>query len=266
MNTIKNLKKHEILVYLIVTFLFTWVFWSIYFASSNGLFRILGAFMPSVMSILFTGYYYGKSGIRDLLKKLTTWKINPLFYVFALFYTAASIYIPSYICTITGFNYKIHISNSVFGFHLNNPITTLSLFLLIMFFGGPLAEELGWRGFVLPKLQKKFNPLISSIILAFIWSCWHLPFFLTHAPGYDINFIIYLIETIWLTILFTWLYNRTNGNLLIVILYHTVDNFVLLLCSSDFMIQFNRYSVILNSLRFIVLLFIIFDMTRKPAS
>lgn len=270
MNIIKNLKKHEIVIYLIVTFLFTWIFWSISFVSSkqivNGFFRILGAFMPSVMSMIFTNYFYGRKGIKELLKKLTIWKVNPTFYVFALFYTVASIYIPVFICTITGVNYKIHINDQLYGFYRSNPLIILAYFLAVVFFGGPFGEEIGWRGFVLPKLKKKFNSLISSIILGVIWACWHLPLFFVHAEGYNISFITYIIETIWLTIIITWLYNNTEGSLLIIILFHGVDNFIFLLCYTDFMSCFNSYTVVFYTIRLIFLLCIIFDMIRKSSN
>lgn len=194
--------------------------------------------------MIFTGCFYGKEEIIVLLKKLTIWKVNPLFYVFALCYTVVSIYAPSFICAVIGVNYKIHINNQYSGFQLTSPFAIFSFFLAIMFFGGPLGEELGWRGFVLPKLQKRFSPFRASIILGSIWSCWHIPMFLAHAAGYDISFFRYLFETIWLTILFTWLYNHTKGSLFISILFHSVDNFILALCYSDFMNRFNSYTVI----------------------
>lgn len=269
MITIKNFKKHEIIVYLIMTFLFTWIFWIIAFTSTslslNGLFRIVGSFIPSIMSIIFAGYYYGVNGIKKLLKKLTIWRINLLFYAFVFLYTAMSIYIPSFICSIIGVNYKIHINNNISSFQLTSPLTILICFFAVMIFGGPVGEELGWRGFVLPKLQKKLNPLISSIILGTIWASWHIPMFYFRVPGYDISFISYLLETIWLTILFTWLYNSTKGSLLIVILYHSFDNFVMAICFNDFMKNFNIYSVIFWIIRLIVLLCIAFDMLRKPS-
>lgn len=251
-----------------MTFLFTWIFWIIAFTSSsltlNGIFRIAGSFMPSIMSIIFTGYYYGVSGIKKLLRKLTIWRINPFFYVFVFLYTAMSIYIPSFICSIIGVNYKIYINNHISSFQLTSPFTTLICFFAVMIFGGPVGEELGWRGFVLPKLQKNVNPLMSSIILGIIWTSWHIPMFYFHVPGYDISFISYLLETIWLTILFTWLYNNTKGSLLIIILYHSFDNFVMAICFNDFMNHFNIYSVIFWIIRLIVLLCIVFDMFRKP--
>jgi membrane protease YdiL (CAAX protease family) len=45
--------------------------------------------------------------------------------------------------------------------------------------GGPLLEEPGWRGFALPRLQKRFHPLIASVVLGFLWASWHLPLILT---------------------------------------------------------------------------------------
>lgn len=268
MITIKFFEKYEVIVYLITTFLFTWIFWGIAFTSTslslNGLFRIVGSFMPSIMSIIFTGYYHGVNGIKKLLKKLTIWRINPFFYAFAFLYTAMSIYIPSFICSIIGVNYKIHINNYVSGFQLTSPLMILICFFAAMIFGGPVGEELGWRGFVLPKLQKKVNPLISSIILGTIWASWHIPMFYFHVTGYDISFISYLLETIWLTTLFTWLYNNTKGSLLIIILYHSFDNFIMAICFNDFMKNFNIYSVIFWIIGLIVLLCIAFDMIRKP--
>ncbi len=158
MNITKNLKRHEVTAYLILTFLFTWAFWIISYAWQNqtldGLFRILGAFMPSVMSVIITGCFYGRIGIKELLKKLTIWKVNPLLYAFALFYTGASIFLPSYICTIIGLDYKTGFGNQLSGFQLTTPLSVIACFFAVVFFGGPIGEELGWRGFLLPKLQK----------------------------------------------------------------------------------------------------------------
>lgn len=264
----KIFKKYEIINYIIITFLFTWTFWGISLTSSNqminGSFRIIGSFMPSVVAIIFTGFVYGREGIKNLLKKLMIWKVNPNFYAFAIFYTAATIFIPSFICTIIGLNYNTYFGNQLSGFQLTTPFAVFTCFLAVVFFGGPVGEEFGWRGFVLPKLQKKYNPILSSILLGCIWSCWHIPMFLAHAAGYDISFIRYLFETIWLTIIFTWLYNHTKQSLLIPILFHSVDNFVMALCYRDFMNYVNCYTVIWYMVKVMVLVWIVFDMIRRP--
>ena len=57
------------------------------------------------------------------------------------------------------------------------PLPTLGLFVYIFFLGGPLGEEPGWRGFALPRLQRRYGPLVGSLILGPIWAFWHLPIF-----------------------------------------------------------------------------------------
>jgi CAAX protease family protein len=93
--------------------------------------------------------------------------------------------------------------------------------VLFVLFSGPIAEEAGWRGFALPRLQARFNALVSSLILGVIWTCWHLPlFFLTGAAQIGIPFPFYLLLVVTLAIYFTWLYNNTRGSLIVTVLAH----------------------------------------------
>jgi membrane protease YdiL (CAAX protease family) len=95
--------------------------------------------------------------------------------------------------------------------------------LYIMVVGGG-QEELGWRGYLLPKLQEKRNALVSSLIVGVIWSTWHLPFL--YIPGsslYGRPFAGYLIQLTTLSIILTWIYNNT-GSILACVLYHTWSN------------------------------------------
>lgn len=97
--------------------------------------------------------------------------------------------------------------------------------LMTGFFRGGL-EELGWRGFMLPELQKLLSPLTASLLIAMAWSLWHLPL---HVTGfYDgsvvVEMVLRTLRVIPLTILFTWLYNRSGGSLLLVVVLHAVHN------------------------------------------
>jgi membrane protease YdiL (CAAX protease family) len=88
-----------------------------------------------------------------------------------------------------------------------------------------LSEEPGWRGFALPRLQAKFNPLVSSVILGAIWAVWHAP---GKFGGIDASSLSDTL-TEWVlivivTILFTWLYNRTKGSILVTALIHPAMN------------------------------------------
>jgi membrane protease YdiL (CAAX protease family) len=89
--------------------------------------------------------------------------------------------------------------------------TTGSLLGTIIFslFSGPIAEELGWRGFALPRLQSKYNALISSLILGVIWTFWHIPFFFT--TGATQMSIPFPICWCWSLQSFIWpVYNNTQ--------------------------------------------------------
>jgi len=96
-------------------------------------------------------------------------------------------------------------------------------FIFIFLFIG-LGEETGWRGYALQNLQKTRSPLQASLILAPIWALWHLPLF-----GLEIHTNIaipFLIGVFSATILGTWIYNRTNGSVLLQMLFHTTVNTV----------------------------------------
>jgi membrane protease YdiL (CAAX protease family) len=87
-------------------------------------------------------------------------------------------------------------------------------------------EEPGWRGFMLPELQRRFNPLGASLIIAVFWDLWHIPLYLNgFYPGGIVGGMIgRTIYIIPLAIVFTWFYNRTRGNLLLLVCLHTTVN------------------------------------------
>jgi membrane protease YdiL (CAAX protease family) len=89
--------------------------------------------------------------------------------------------------------------------------------------------------------------------------------FLLHIEGYD-NFIIYFLQTISLSIIYTWIYNCVRGSLLIPILYHCIDDFITSICFPEFLNYFNIYSIIYWIIELTVLACIIFSITRKTSS
>lgn len=82
---------------------------------------------------------------------------------------------------------------------------------------GSTAEEIGWRGFLLPNLQKSYTPFISSIIVGILWGVWHLNF--TGGIG---GFVLYTVTIIEMSILMTWVYNKSNGSILLMSVWHLI--------------------------------------------
>lgn len=84
---------------------------------------------------------------------------------------------------------------------------------------GCVAEEIGWRGFLLPCLQKKHSLLVSSIIVGTLWGVWHLNF-----TGGILGFVLYTITIIEMSVLMAWLFSKTKGSLFPMIIWHFVFN------------------------------------------
>ncbi|MBN2462227.1 MAG: CPBP family intramembrane metalloprotease [Dehalococcoidia bacterium] len=112
---------------------------------------------------------------------------------------------------------------------LSQPLGILSFLVFILLFG-PIPEELGWRGYALDRLQAKRSALTSSLILGIIWSLWHLPlFFIDGTYQYNLSFgsmyfWIYMLDMIFKSILFTWIYNNNRYSTLSAILFHFMIN------------------------------------------
>jgi membrane protease YdiL (CAAX protease family) len=84
------------------------------------------------------------------------------------------------------------------------------------------GEEIGWRGYVLPRLQAKHSALASSLILGVIWGFWHLPKYL--APGNTSSFALFMLKIVADSVLYTWLFNNTKGSLLLTTIFHASGN------------------------------------------
>lgn len=95
-------------------------------------------------------------------------------------------------------------------------------FLYQFFYGNVLGEEVGWRGFALPRLQTKLSPFAASLIIALIWSLWHLPLWIGNPD--EIPFLYHLLSFIPSSIFLTWIYNRTYGSILAVGIAHVMNN------------------------------------------
>ena len=218
-NIVNWIKKHQLIAFFVVTYLITFgvQFGFIYLDPGKplqpwSLVWFFSVFGPSFSALIITGITSGMAGVKSLLSGFLRWKVGFRWYLAAAFLFLA----PVVIALI-----YLALGNASPG-----PLpgeTTASMLGTIIFtlFSGPLAEELGWRGFALPRLQEKYNALLSSLILGVIWTCWHIPlFFITGATQMSIPFPIYLVLVLTLTLYVTWLYNNTRGSLIITVLGH----------------------------------------------
>jgi CAAX protease family protein len=101
----------------------------------------------------------------------------------------------------------------------------LGIYVYVLFLGGALGEEPGWRGFALPRLQTMHGPLLGSLILGPLWALWHLPLFWTPWNELTVfNVVVFVLTTTCLAIMYTWVFNNTKGSVLMAILIHASFN------------------------------------------
>ncbi len=205
-----------------------WLLFSHLLTSGAGAFDwLLAAIATLLPAWIFFNTNASLSGVHVLLNPLTRWRTNPLWFAVALLLMLTlSILGVLLIALLSG--------QPLFGwtgaFMASESMRNLALTLFATaLYGGPLGEEAGWRGFALPRLQKRFDPLLASVWLGLAWGLWHLPL---HVTGYYnqafgdplSGLLMRTFTTLPLTLIFTWLYNRTRGNLLVMVCLHTAVN------------------------------------------
>ena len=179
---------------------------------------LLGACGPSLAALLLTGLRQGRPGLKGLLGRLLKWRIGLRWYAAVLLGTP-----------VLGL-LAVALHDSAGGPHLAFspalPWVFLPVAFLLGLFGGPLNEEIGWRGYALPRLQAERTALISSIVLGTVWCFWHLPLFLLAGTSQsEMPFPAYLACVVALSVLITCLYNGAGGSLVIAVLAHAAFNF-----------------------------------------
>ena len=224
--------KYPILTFIFLVYALTWPFLILEVLASYGMLSfelpmpimILQAFMPGVAAVIVTGMISGKAGIRALLSKLLIARVGFRWYTFALFCLAVVSAAAIALNNLFGTSVIPLLSTKMPPF--SGPIKLLVNIVVLFIFSTIFnSEELGWRGFALPRLQKKYNALTSSLILSIPWLFFHLPlFFKLGSSQADSSFIAYGVGIIAQTVIFTWMYNNTRGSVLLAVLLHASSN------------------------------------------
>ncbi len=215
--------------FFLLTFVFSWFFWSIaillnqvftYFPTI--IFYALGGFGPSIIGIILTYLSKDKDEIRDFWNRSRDYKnINYHWYGSIIIISLTPHLIAGGLSLLLGGN----------GIRFDQDFISNLFFSIIFLIIGVLAEEFGWRGFVLDPLQKKYNALASSLILGFFWGLWHLPLFVINATYqqtlglFSLDFWMFFIVILPSSVFYTWLFNNTSRSILSAILLHFCINF-----------------------------------------
>lgn len=226
------MKNHKSLLFLLISFGWSWINWFIGLNFlSNGIgeestnqfikYFFIGVYGPFIGAIISTMYFGSFKETLGLLKKLFIWKVPLNNFLVAI--VLPLLFLASGIAL-----YALFIgSPGVF----ENKLLAIPAVLFNSVYIGPLGEELGWRGVLLPELQKNNSAIKSALIVGLIHFSWHIPLFwapfgalVSGQPLSILLILTYLVLVIcWLGIQ-TWLVNNSNGSVLIAISFHLFIN------------------------------------------
>lgn len=217
----------SVLKFFSLTYIVSWILWiaaaailhvaaqsSAYLAISGFLY-LVGVFAPALVALALTVRADGRAGTLALLRRTVAWSVGARWYVFAVCYMAA-IKLAAALA--------LRVATGAWPAFGQEPVYLMAIAIP---FSTPVqaGEEIGWRGYALPRLSTHLGLPGASIVLGVIWACWHLPFFfISSTDKSGQSFPMYLLSVTALSVAMAWLYWRTKGSLLLTMLMHAAVN------------------------------------------
>lgn len=212
----------------------SWIAWTPYMLSNHGLglwdfeapnllmsqllLMLPGAYLGPIFSAyLVTWLVDGRKGVRRWMGRILKWRMNWRWYVLAI------VGVPLLITLCAGLFSEGDVRAPAL-----MALVAYIPGLILQFLTTGLAEEPGWRDFALPRIQPYFGPLLGTVVLGVVWGIWHLPLFVTEWSGYPDTAwqdpFVFTAMCIAISVVMTWVFNRTGESLPIAILMHASVN------------------------------------------
>ncbi len=182
--------------------------WSLY-----GLTRVQD-FSFSICGLVLIAYLQGISGLKTLGQRLLKWRMPWKWWMLAL--------LPMFLYLLATVVAGATSSFTLSAQNISTGLFSLEAGLVVTFFlRGPMGEELGLRGFALPRLQQRMSAFKASVVIGALWALWHLPVLIDRNIA---SIIIFLLLAFTLSFLFTLLFNGSAGSLLPGLVFHSFQN------------------------------------------
>jgi uncharacterized protein len=227
MKITKLAAKYPLLIFVVINYAISWTIlppaYKILLAAKGSfppiaLFGLIGGYSPSIAALVMFAFSDGWNGVKAGLRKFLQWRVHAGWYLFVLV-------IP--IC-VAGAATLVNMHSSI---DIKGGLRAIPVAFLIALPFGPLGEELGWRGYFLPKLLQRYSVMTSTLIVGLVWTVWHLASFMF--PGAAIpsffkvgawSIFLFLCSIMAESFVFTYVYLKTKGSLIIAILLHMAFN------------------------------------------
>jgi membrane protease YdiL (CAAX protease family) len=225
---LKLTRRYPVVSFFVLSYLISWATWGLERWVWPGSWLTWGGgYGPAAAAILLAAANGGRDDLRDLLARLFIWRVGVRWYLVAILLipgvavVAIAVYAWAGVidADLPGLDFWL----VTYQQHLILAGAAVTLGLVIV-----AGEEVGWRGYALPRLQARYHPLVASAIVGLLWGLWHIgsPVY-TPGSGTDWVDILSLTGgTVGASVIYTWLYNNTQGSLLLACLFHSVYDVV----------------------------------------
>jgi membrane protease YdiL (CAAX protease family) len=208
-------RRHPLITFFVLAYALAWWIWILYAFNITFLGPIF-ALGPFLAAIIVTALTRGTAGLKALLSRMVRWRVGLGWYAAALLLPVAV-----YVVAVS-LNILLGASASTaeqFGsWYLIFPLFAYSLLFPL---SGAFGEELGWRGYALPRVQARLWALSAALVIGVIQTAWHLPLFMSDRSTSPVPLIVGYMG---LGILATWVFNNTRGSVLLTMLLHASFN------------------------------------------
>jgi membrane protease YdiL (CAAX protease family) len=201
--------RHDLLLYFTLAYLLSWALWPLVILNPTS--SPLVPFGPLIAAAIVSLLAGGPTELWALLRQLTRWRVHPIWYLIALVGPFVMAVVAAALAVATGVPMRrsgAYTDLGAVGFTLLSTMVIVGLF-----------EEVGWRGFALPRMQRRLDAIWAALLLGVVWALWHLPELISD-PTRQRPPLQFVVWTLALSVILSWLYNSTNGSLLIVIICH----------------------------------------------
>jgi len=210
-------KRHSLPLYFVLAFAWFWVSLALNRVKPFNFWApLVGAFAPTVSAVFITAVTQGETAVRELVRRLWKWRVGWPWYVAA------------FVIPIAEGLLAISIASAFRVFHvarINFEMLRATLpgaWVVFLFAAG---EELGWRGYALPRLLSRYNAIVATMILGGLHALWHWPLILLpHQWLSDVPIVPWTTFVIAEAFVFTWLARGTGGSVMLAALFHGMSN------------------------------------------
>jgi membrane protease YdiL (CAAX protease family) len=232
-------KRYPVICFFLLAYGVSWLAWLPYVLSTSGLGLepdlhipallgstqlvgvLPGAYLgPVTAAFLVTALADGRAGLRRWAHRLFHVRVSWRWYVGVLLAVPAAVLLAT--AALPAAWGHVHLPNLTIVLVSYLPVLVLQIVTT------GVAEEPGWRDFALPRMQRRFGPVLGTTVLGVLWGCWHLPLFLTEWGGWPgvswVQPVLFVATCVPLSMVMTWVFNRTGGSVPLIMLLHASIN------------------------------------------